>query len=285
MSSHAATRPQRQDWWVRAAAWGLVAVLVSFVAFCLLWRAEGGRWERVETPSMGTVAPVGSLLWVKPVDFDSLEPGDFITFRPPGSDGATYSHRVYQRYADGTISTKGVIPAPDPWRLRAGDVVGSVRMHWWGAGWIITAAPVLIVGGLIVAGIRSILKRSWRLPATILLGSLVLTVAITWYRPFINAEQLAFAPSAHGGGADATYVGTGLLPVRLQAHDGPHVDLRDGEVGTVHVSSVDKDGRLRITLKPAVPIWWWLILVLLCFVPALYSLLVGFPAVRALDPA
>jgi len=261
----------------------LVAVLLAFIAFSLVWRAEGGRWERVETPSMGTVAPVGTLLWVKPVDFASLRPGDFITFHPPGSKGAIYSHRVYKRYADGSISTKGVIPAPDPWRLRAGDVVGSVRMHWWGVGWIVTAAPVLIIGGLIVAAVRSMLKRSWRLPATIILGSLVLTVAIGWYRPFVNAQQLAFAPSAHGGGADATYVGTGLLPIRLQAQGGPHVDLRDGEVGTVHVSSVDKDGRLRVSLRPAIPMWWWIVLVLVCFVPALYSLLIGLPPLSAED--
>lgn len=280
MSSHVAesTRTaQQRDWWVRAAAWALVAVLVVFTAFCLVWRAQGGRWERVETPSMGTVAPVGTLLWVKPVDFASLRPGDFITFRPPGGRGGTYSHRVYQRYADGSISTKGVIPAPDPWRLHAADVVGEVRMRWWGVGWIVTAAPVLLIGGLVVAGIRAMLRRSWRLPATIMLGSVVLTIAITWYRPFVNAQQLAFAPT-EGGGAVATYVGTGLLPIRLQAHEGPHVDLGDGEVGTVRVTSADARGRLQVSLEPAIPLWWWIALVSLCFAPALYSLLVGVPA-------
>jgi hypothetical protein len=288
MSAHAAerTHPEvRRDWWVRAASWVLLAVLVSFIAFCAGWRVQGGRWERVETPSMGTVAPVGSLLWIKPVAFDSLEPGDFITFHPPGTAGVTYSHRVYKKYADGAISTKGVIPAPDPWRLHAADVVGEVRMTWWGIGWLVVAGPVLIIGGLIVAAIRSMLRRSWRLPATILLGSLVVTIAITWYRPFINAQQLAFAQSAHGGGADATYVGTGLLPIRLEAANGPYVDLSDGEVGTVHVTSADPHGSLQIDLKPAIPLWWWIALVGVCFLPALYSLLIGLPATpEAEDP-
>ncbi|HEX7740739.1 MAG TPA: hypothetical protein VF426_13940 [Marmoricola sp.] len=269
-------RDHEQDWWVRVAAWGAVAVLVGFIVFCGVWRLEGGKWERVETPSMGTVAPVGTLLWIKPVDFDKLKPGDFITFHPPGKAHTTYSHRVYERNADGTISTKGVIPAPDPWKLSASNVVGEVHMRWWGVGWIVAAAPILIIGFLIVLAIRAVLSRDWKLPATILLGSLVVTAAIVYYKPFINAEQLSFAQSKTGG-ADASYVGTGLLPIRLKAHDGPSVVMRDGEVGTVHVTKEDAQHRLRVDLKPAVPWWLWLVLILVCFLPALYSLFVGFP--------
>ena len=78
-------------------------------------------------------------------------------------------------------------------------------------------------------------------------------------------------------GARATYVGTGLLPIRLKGHDGPSVVMRDGEVGTVHVTKEDAQHRLRVDLKPAVPWWLWLVLILVCFLPALYSLFVGFP--------
>lgn len=251
----------------------LVAVLLGFVVFCLAWRVGGGRWERVESPSMGTVAPVGTLLWVRPAPFDRLQPGDFITFHPPGS-GATYSHRVYHRHADGTISTKGVIPGPDPWRLHAADVVGQVRMRWWGVGWIVAAAPVLLIGGIGIALVRTLVRREWSTPVMVLLGAVVLTAAIVWCRPFVNAEQVAFAPSASGG-ADATYVGTGLLPIRLQAHHGGHVDLHDGEVGTVHVDGVDPDGRFRVSLRPAIPLWWWIPPVLACFAPALWALVIG----------
>lgn len=258
----------------RAISWATCVVLVGFVLVCLAWRLEGGRWERVESPSMGTVAPVGTLLWVKPVPYASLRPGEFISFRPPGTHGVTYSHRVLRRNADGTISTKGVIPGPDPWRLHAGDVVGAVRMRWSGVGWLVAAAPVLLVGALAVGALCLALQRRWRVPAAVLLGSVVLTGAITWQHPFVGAEQIAFAPAASGG-ADATYVGTGLLPVRLQAYRGAHVDLRDGQVGTVHVTAVDSHGRLRVTLRPAVPLWWWLVLVGACFVPALWSALMG----------
>jgi hypothetical protein len=265
----------RWDRVARVAAWAFVALLVCFLLFCGFWRISGGRWERVETPSMGTVAPVGTLLWVKPTDYDRLKVGDFITFHPPG-ENTTYSHRVYQRHSDGTLSTKGVIPAPDPWRLTRADVVGKVEMRWWGVGWIVVAAPILILGAVLTIAVRAMVSRDWKLPVTVLLGSLAVTAAIVYYRPFINAEQLAFAPSSDGG-ARATYVGTGLLPIRLTAHDGPSAVMRDGQVGIVHVTKEDAQHQLRVNLSPAVPWWVWLLLVAICFLPALYSLLVGFP--------
>lgn len=266
---------------LRIATWLALALLVGFLAFCLVWRLDGGRWERVETPSMGTVAPVGSLLWVKPVPFETLEKGDFISFHAPGNAGVTYSHRVYAVNADGTLTTKGVIPGPDPWRIGSEEVVGKVRTTWWGVGWLVTMAPVLIIGGLAVAALRALVERKWKLPVTLTLGALVVTLAIAWYRPLVNAEQLAFAPSATGG-ADATYVGTGLLPIRLKAYRGESVVMRDGEVGTVHVSTLDRQGQLRVDLKPSVPLWLWVLLVLVCFAPALYSLIVGFAPVERL---
>ncbi|HWU32999.1 MAG TPA: hypothetical protein VN108_08995 [Marmoricola sp.] len=281
--------------WIRIASWAVVALLVGFVAFCGLWRLEGGRWERVETPSMGEVAPVGTLLWLKPVDFKTLRVGDFITFHPPGERTLTYSHRVYRLNADGTISTKGVIPAPDPWRLTSADVIGEVKMNWWGAGWLVIAAPVLIIGAFIVLGIRLVVSHEWKLPVTVLLGSLVITVALVWYRPLINADQLAFAPDQHGG-AVATYVGTGLLPIRLTAHGGAtgastrgssigaSVVMRDGEVGSVRVTNPDTFHQLRVDLKPAIPGWFWVLIVLICFLPALYSLIVGFAPLSEEEP-
>lgn len=261
----------------RIAGTTAVVALLAFTAFCVAWRVDGGRWERVETPSMGQVAPVGSLLWVKPAAPGSLHVGDFISFHPPGApSGVTYSHRIHAMHADGTFTTKGVIPAPDPWRLTADDVVGSVRMTWWGAGWIVAAGPVLVIGFLVVGLLRSVVRRRWRLPLVLVGASLVVSIAIGIYQPFVNAQQLAFAPAAHGG-ADATYVGTGLLPIRLSAHGGGSVVLSDGEVGTVHVSKVDHDGRLRVGLRPAIPFWFWVALVLACFLPALWTLVVGLP--------
>ena len=280
--SAAPTAPVRRRW-TRFLAWTALAAVAAFLAFALVWRVQGGRWERVESPSMGTAAPVGTLLWVKPEPFDHLRVGDFITFHPPGRSDITYSHRVYRLYPDHTISTKGEIPAPDPWRLKSSDIVGVVQMRWWGWGRVVQAAPVLIIGVLLVGAVLSWLGASrrgvWRLPAGLLLASIVLTVAIVWYRPFTDAEQLSFAP-VRGGGANATYVSTGLLPMRLHAAHGAHVVLKSGEVGTVHVSQADADRRLRVDLHPAMPFWFWVLVVGVAFVNLLvgvFNLLPGLP--------
>lgn len=257
--------------WACVATWALLALLVGFLAFCGVWRLEGGRWERVETPSMGRVAPVGTLLWIKPVDFDSLRPGDFITFRPPGTHRGTYSHRVLAVEPDGRITTQGVLSPPDPWHLGPADVVGSVRMRWRGVGWLAAAAPALLVGGLLALVFARVGPLPWRTAGLVVVIACTLSTAITWYRPLVNAEQLSFAPSA-GGGADATYVGTGLLPIRLTAHDGASVVMSAGQVGSVHVSEPDGAGRLRVTLSPAVPWWWWPGLVGVCFIPAVVAM-------------
>jgi len=252
----------------RIAGWAACVVLVGFIVFCGIWRAEGGRWERVETPSMGTVAPVGTLLWVRPVRYDALRPGDFISFHPPGQPGVTYSHLVHARHADGSLTTKGVIPAPDPWRLHEGDVVGEVAMRWWGVGWLVSAAPVLVVGLLVIGGVRSMLRPSVRLPAAVVLVALLVSLALAIYRPLDSAASLGFRTVA-AGGAEATYVGTGLLPVRVEAESGGQVVLAAGEVGRVHLPVADATGHFRVRVVPAIPWWFWVGLVGACFVPAL----------------
>lgn len=282
--NHAAARPKRERWF-RAATWMLAAALVSFLVFCLVWRIDGGRWVNVETPSMGEQAPVGSLLWLKPTDFDKLQAGDFITFHPPGSTETTYSHRVLTRNDDGTLTTKGVIPAADPWRLTEDEVVGQVQMNWWGAGWLIVTGPFLLLGFLIVGGIAAFVRKRWKLPVTLIMSALVLSLAMVLYQPMIGAKQLAFAPNPDGAGATATYVGTGLLPIRLSAHSGESTVMHAGEVGTVQVTESKDNGKLEVDLRPAIPWWWWVALVLACFVPALYSLLIGLPRPRAVQAA
>lgn len=261
---------------VTAAHWLLLAALVTAVLAAGGWRLSGGRWERVETASMGTTAPVNTLLWVEPASFDQLSVGDFITFHPPGRPDLTYSHRVAAVDGDGTVETQGDITARDPWHLTRGDLVGKVVMTWKGVGWLVVAAPVLLGGGLVLwALVWSVRDRTWRLPVAIVGGALLLSVAIVVYRPLIQAEQLGFGPAP--GGARATYVSTGLAPVRLQAYRGAHVDLHDGQVGSVTITQKDPTGRYGIAVHPHLPWWWWLVIVVVCFLPALWTLVIGQP--------
>lgn len=257
----------------RIAAWAGVAVLLAITVVLAGWRVHGGRWVRVETPSMGTRAPVGTLLWVKPVPFDSLRPGDLITFTPPGSKGVTYSHEVKKVYPDGTLSTQGRITAPDPWRIGRADVVGKTVMRWPGVGWLVLAAPVLLLGGALVASVVSRLRnRDARLPIAIVGASLVIVTALVVYRPLTRAERLSFVPA--GSGARATYVSTGMLPVKLAAKGAHPVVLSDGQVGSVlaeHATGVESGKQFSVSVRPAVPFDLWLGLVVCCFVPGIVS--------------
>ncbi|RNL79189.1 S26 family signal peptidase [Nocardioides marmorisolisilvae] len=259
----------------RIAAWAGVAFLVAFIVVLAGWRAEGGRWVRVETPSMGTRAPVGTLLWVKPVTFSSLKPGDLITFTPPGGHGVTYSHEVKKVFPDGTLATQGRITAQDPWRLGPQNVVGKTVMRWPGAGWLVLAAPVLVLGSLVVAGVAGrVREREARMPVLLVGGALVIVTALVVYRPLTQADRLSFVPV--GSGAKATYVSTGMLPVKLSAKGSEPVVLADGEVGSIvakHATGVEAGKQFTVSVQPAIPMGWWIALVAACFVPGVASTL------------
>ena len=257
----------------RGAAWAGVVLLLGLTVLLAGWRISGGSWVRVETPSMGTRAPVGTLLWVKPVAFDSLRPGDLITFTPPGAHGVTYSHEVKKVYPDGTLSTQGRITAPDPWRIGPHDVVGKTVLRMPGVGWLVLAAPVLLLGtGLVVVAVSRVRNRDARLPVAVIGASLVIVTALVVYRPLTRADRLSFVPD--GSGARATYVSTGMLPVRLAARGADPVVLRDGQVGSVlarHATGVEAGRQFTVSVRPAIPFGWWVGLVLACFVPGLFG--------------
>lgn len=258
----------------RAVAWAGVAALSAATLLLVGWYLDGGRWVRVETPSMGTQAPVGTLLWVKPTAFEDLRVGDFITFRPPGHppgrpSGAatTYSHLVAAVHDDGTVDTQGRISARDPWRLGPEDVVGRVAMSWPGVGWLVQAAPVLGLGALLVGSVVGRLRdRDSRVPVALIGTAVVLAAVLVVYRPLTGAEQLSFR--AVEGGARASYVSTGLLPVQLTEPGGDRVVLAAGEVGSVLSTSAD-GRRFEVSVRPAIPTAWWWVLVGACFVPAI----------------
>lgn len=252
----------------------LAATMLAAVVFAGYWSLSGGRWFIVRTPSMGMAAPVGTLLWVKPVEYSQLHVGDFITFRPPGSN-TTYSHRIAAINADGTVSTKGdANGSRDPWLLSEANVIGRVQLHWWGAGWLIRAGPMLIIGGLLLwLLVRRYAALRWRLPLRIVGTAVLLSLSVFLLRPLVGAERIALTPS--DGGVSATYVSTGLLPLRLAAVHGPHLNLVDGQTGSVFSPAGTGHGRILVTLAPNVPLWFWLALVLACFLPALITAAIG----------
>lgn len=253
--------------------WVAPALVLVALTVAVAWRLGGGNWVIVETPSMGTTAPVGSLLWVRHVDIGSLQPGDFITFRPPGQSEA-YSHLVRSVGPDG-VTTGGVISGTDPWTLDQSHLMGEVVTTWFGIGWLVKAVPILMIGALLVGAAVWFLRRDWKAPAAIFGAGLVLTVAVLVVQPFTRAEQLSFTTRADGG-AQAAWVTTGLLPMELHTTDGTQsVVMKPGEVGRIVIPHADDDGRYRAHVTPAVPWWFWAIVIGLCFLPAVFMTVRG----------
>jgi signal peptidase I len=270
----------RRPWPIRIARTLMLTLLLGLTALIFFWAVIGGRWFIVETPSMGTAAPVGTLLWVRPVAYDSIRAGDFIVFHPPDSS-QTFSHRVFAVNANGTLTTKGDINgAPDAWRLHASNVIGEVSMRWWDVGWLVWAAPILVVGSLALwMLVTRFTVAKFRVPVATVGAALLIAGSIYVLKPLVRAVRISFLPVAHG--ARATYVSTGLLPLHLATNDSRYVDLKDGVVGSLLVKSANRFGRYTVHLSPHLSTWFWATLSLICFVPVLYVLAVGQEASRS----
>ena len=83
----------------RTCARVVVVVLVTVIgaAAGAFWLA-GGRWFVMQTPSMGTAAPVGTLVLTRPVaKLSALQVGDVVTCRPPAPAASYYTHREIGR--------------------------------------------------------------------------------------------------------------------------------------------------------------------------------------------
>jgi hypothetical protein len=252
-------------------------VALGFAVFVGAWAVTGGRWLIVKTPSMGAAGPVGTLLWVQPTSLASVHVGEVIAFHPPFSTSETYSHRVVAINANGTLTTKGDINgSTDPWQVHRSQLVGRVAMRWWGIGWLVRAVPILVTGGLLLAVVvRFLLAPRWRPPAVIAGCGLILAVATYLLKPLVRAVLISFAKAP--GGARATFVGTGLLPLRMSGQGAGHVEMGDGHVASLLVTRHDKAGHFAVHLGVHLSPWWWVVVVLACFSPALWCLIVGLP--------
>ncbi len=130
--------------------WAATVLLTALVAVTLLFQASGGRWFVVQTPSMGTTAPVGTLLLTTPVLLEDLHVGDVVSFHPSTTPDETYTHRVIAVDADG-ITTRGDINgAVDPWKTDQAHLVGEATTILPGFGWLAKGVPLLLAGLVIV---------------------------------------------------------------------------------------------------------------------------------------
>jgi len=115
---------------------------VSLIALALLAFFAGFRIFTVATPSMGTTAPVGSLVISKPSE--EYNKNDIITFL---QNGKFYTHRIVNIDNDTTFTTKGDLNgSADALPIKKDQLVGKVVFVNKYLGWVWKALPWIIIG-------------------------------------------------------------------------------------------------------------------------------------------
>ena len=251
----------------------LIAILGTGVA-AVVGYAAGVRWFEVETPSMGSVAPVGTLVVTVPVSADEVRVGDVLAFRPPSEPGSVYTHRVLSIGAGG-IETRGDINgAADAWRLQQRDLVGTAVLLLPGAGFLLRAVPMLLAGNAVVwIATRRMRSRAQRAALRNVGFSLVAALPAFVLHPFVQMRVLA--TEAAGRDISASVVSTGLLPIRVSAEGAQSISLRDGQVGVMTLPPSTDGYHLtsNLDLHPQE----WVLLVAICLLPLVWNLVAGLP--------
>ena len=256
---------------VSAAA--VAALVLCFEAVVAL--LTGMRWFVVQTPSMGSAAPVGSLVITRPAPAQ-LQRGEIIAFVPPGAP-RVYTHRIFAVSADGGITTKGDINgAPDGWVIRHDKVLGEAVAIVPGGGYVLRGTPALLVGALLVWMVTLLIRRRDRRASARVIGlHLVGTLVVIWLHPFVQVVLLATQDAANG--VRESIVSTGLLPVRLVDTAGTvlaRLTIGRPEVVTLPAASTGTD---RLVAMPDLGPLLQLVLIGIAVVPALVVMIVGLP--------
>jgi hypothetical protein len=227
----------------------------------------GVRMFAVQTPSMGQVAPVGTLVITTPQP--AYVAGDIITF---ATGRLSHTHRIVRVQADGTFITKGDLNGTeDPLPTAPAGVIGEVTVILPGFGWMIQGLPWLFVGsiGVYLLTLIGNMPRYRQVALRILGITVVASLVVLWLRPWLNINMLGFTPAPDGRGVLMHVVNTGLFPL-----DALGTRLVSGQDAVVQVIDATSGGRYLLTPTPA--LYWWqiILLALICLGPLIGSLLI-----------
>jgi signal peptidase I len=256
-------------------AWSVAAIAALLLTAAVLFLSAGGRWFVVETPSMGEAAPVGTLVLDLPVDVATLSVGDIVSFETSANPDVVYTHRIVSIDADGGIHTRGdVNGATDPWTLTQADVIGTPALLVPRIGWLLRAAPILLIGTLIILTLTSAFTdRVTRTCLRIAGSALTVSYAAFVFKPFVNVTTITNTSSPTG--VEATVISSGIFPVRVDAHGGNSVHLVDGEMGRVVIHELTKNGHYQLMSNIDLDPLGWVALIAVCLVPLVACLAVG----------
>ena len=247
----------------------LLGVLLIVGVAAGVWRLTGGTWMIISSPSMGEANPVGSLILNRPVQIADLHVGDTITFTPPG--GETHTHRVVAIAADGVHTRGDANAADDPYALTQGEIDGRVVASFFALGWLVKAAPLLMIGGLVIwFATARWANNQWRAPIRVLGFSFLVSLASFLLRPFVN--QMLIDTTRDAQGLHAAVISTGLLPIRISAPTGGFVDLIDGRLRVLTTQLPAKTIGIDLNSHIHMSFWWWVLMIAIWLTPLAVSL-------------
>ena len=250
----------KRAWTISIAA----SILLVAGVFVSLFGA-GFHLYIVKTPSMGTTAPVGTL--VAAYAQDSYAIGDVVSY---ARSGRVYTHRIVDVTAQGFITKGDINGAPDALPVNQSEIVGTVTFYGKYLGFLVEALPWLLIGGAIVYGLSLMprIGRAWRWHFRLVGWSLVTSLVALWFRPWVNMVMTGYV--AQNDGVDMHLINTGIFPVSVLGKV-----LTSGQDAVVTQTVADVSGRYIVTPQLALNSWWFLLLLAICLTPMLASLLIG----------
>lgn len=251
----------RKAWTISVAASVLLVVGVFVALF-----GTGYRFFVVETPSMATTAPVGTLVVVHPRASYAI--GDIISFQARNGT-KIYTHRIVDQTAQGW-STKGDLNgAIDPLPVTEDQIVGAVEAKVRYIGFFVKGLPWIFLGFVVVYIVTLLprIPKSWRWQIRLIGWSLVLSLVALWIRPWVNLVMTGYVPAEVG--VDMHLVNTGIFPVDVLG-----TVLQSGQDAVVNQTIMDPDGKYHVTPTLALTFGWFLAMLAICITPMVVSLFV-----------
>lgn len=171
-----------------------VAAIGAMALWVLIVILGGGRLLVIETPSMGTAAPAGTLVVSYPAEVEQLRVGDVISFQPSDTS-PVYTHRIQEITEQGTVRTRGDLnEAADGWELTPEQIVGKAEGLHRGFGFVLHMAPWIVGGFALTALLRRLAKPQHRTNWWLIGASASLALACWIVRPLFGAVSTGFVP-------------------------------------------------------------------------------------------
>ena len=165
--------------WMISVAASILLVAGVFIALF----GTGYRLFVVQTPSMGTVAPVGTLVAVRAQA--SYHVGDIVTYE---RDTRSYTHRIVDITNHGFITKGDINGATDALPVQPSEIVGLVTFHAPYVGFLVQGLPWLILGRPLWYGVtlwpRVLPPCRWQIRFSD--WSLLLIALALWFRRRLN---------------------------------------------------------------------------------------------------